>query len=421
VLTQNENDLITRTGPGTPGGDFMRRYWQPAALSEELPPRGAPIPVRLLSEDLTMFRDEFGRPGLLGIHCAHRAADLSYGRIEDGGLRCLYHGWLYDIEGNCLEQPGEPEGSNFKDKVKQLSYPCVEKAGIIFAYLGGDDPPELPAYEFLNVPDSHQHVMKYLHESNYQQGNEGNIDPQHVAFLHLHHIGRDDSTGGLSPHAQMPTIEVDETDFGLRLTNWHDTVDSDGGEKRYLLRVSNFILPNLSAFPGGIPAGEGHGINWHVPIDDTHHWKFTINFNRAHPLDMERFDADRRLEVVDGYRLRRNLGNRFLQNREEMKKDSFIGMGPSFVVHDAFATQGEGAIQDRTKEHLGYTDKAIAAARRLMLRSIAGVQEGVEPPGVVRDPKLNDFTHLGAAQGIVTPPADWRRLWEMRADPAGSK
>ena len=306
MLTREENDLITQTGPGTPGGDFLRRYWQPSALSEELPPGGPPKPVRLLGEDLAMFRDDAGRIGLLGLHCAHRAADLSYGRIEDGGLRCLYHGWLYDVGGNCLEQPGEPEHSTFKDKVHHLAYPCLEKGGIIFAYLGPGEPPLLPAYEFLNVPDEHRTVTKYYMECNYHQGNEGNIDPQHVSFLHRHVIGRDRSTGGLPPHAAAPEIEVEETDFGLRLTNWHDTVPGDGAEKRYLLRVSNFILPNLSAFPGGVQAGQGHGVNWHVPIDDTHHWKYVIAFNRVRPMDFEQVRRDHEREVTSDYRLIRN-------------------------------------------------------------------------------------------------------------------
>ncbi len=156
MLSQEENDLLTQTGPGTPGGDLMRRYWQPVAMATELPVGGAPLAVRLLGEDLALFRDELGRPGLLGIHCAHRGADISYGRIEDGGLRCLYHGWLYDIHGNCIDQPGEPEGSVFKDKVHQTAYPCQEKAGLIFAYLGPGEPPMIPAYEALEVPDEHR-------------------------------------------------------------------------------------------------------------------------------------------------------------------------------------------------------------------------------------------------------------------------
>src|SRR5918996_4744741 len=131
MLTKEENELLTRTGPGTPCGELMRRYWQPAALSEELPPGGAPLPVTLFGEELVLFRDDQGRIGLIGLHCSHRGADLSYGRLEDGGLRCIYHGWLYDRTGRCLEQPGEPEGSTFHERIRQTAYPCREVAGVI--------------------------------------------------------------------------------------------------------------------------------------------------------------------------------------------------------------------------------------------------------------------------------------------------
>src|SRR2546427_803366 len=162
MITEQENNLLTQVGPGTPCGELMRRYWQPVALSEELPPGGAPLPVRLLGEDLVLFRDDQGRPGLLGIHCSHRGADLSYGRLEDGGLRCIYHGWLYDIEGRCLEQPGEPANQTglavergkasddprsaagpapFHEKIRHTAYPCIERAGVIWAYLGPGEPP----------------------------------------------------------------------------------------------------------------------------------------------------------------------------------------------------------------------------------------------------------------------------------------
>src|SRR5207302_2251786 len=133
-MNEAENELLTRTGPGTPCGEMMRRYWQPAALSAELPPGGPPLPVQVLGEELVLFRDERGRVGLLGLHCAHRGADLSYGRLEDGGLRCLYHGWLYDVAGRCLEQPGEPAGSTFCERVRQPAYPTEERGGVIFAY-----------------------------------------------------------------------------------------------------------------------------------------------------------------------------------------------------------------------------------------------------------------------------------------------
>src|SRR5437764_1380407 len=160
VLTKEENDLLTQTGPGTPCGELQRRYWQPVALSEELPPDGAPLPIRLLGEDLVLFRDEGGKPGLLGVHCAHRGAYLSYGRLEDGGLRCIYHGWLYDRTGRCLEQPGEPEGSTFHERIRQTAYPCVEAGGLILAYLGPGTPPLLPRFEFLEATDERRFVDK---------------------------------------------------------------------------------------------------------------------------------------------------------------------------------------------------------------------------------------------------------------------
>src|SRR5690242_4212360 len=184
MLTAEQNALITHTGRGTPGGALLRAYWQPVALSEELPEGGAPLPVRLLGEDLVLFRDGEGQPGLLGLHCSHRGADLSYGRCEDGGLRCLYHGWLYDRVGRCLEQPGEPAGSDFKDKIRHLAYPCHELGGAIFAYLGEGQPPAFPAYEFLTAPEPNRWCTKFFTECNYLQANEGNIDPQHLSFLH---------------------------------------------------------------------------------------------------------------------------------------------------------------------------------------------------------------------------------------------
>src|SRR5919199_3319285 len=186
MLTREENELLTRTNRGTPGGEWMRRYWLPALLSEELPPGGPPVPLMLLGEELVAFRDADGRVGLLGLHCAHRGADLSYGRLEDGGLRCLYHGWLYDVAGRCLEQPGEPAGSTFHERVRQTAYPCVERAGIVFTYMGPGEPPLLPNYEFLIVPEAQRSATKILYECNYLQGNEGNIDPVHLSFLHQH-------------------------------------------------------------------------------------------------------------------------------------------------------------------------------------------------------------------------------------------
>jgi phthalate 4,5-dioxygenase oxygenase subunit len=420
MLTREQNDLLTRTGPGTPAGDLLRRYWQPVALSEELPPGGAPLPVRILGEDLVLFRDETGQPGLLGLHCPHRGADLSYGRLEDGGLRCLYHGWLFDRTGRCLEQPGEPAGSTFKDRVRHRAYPCRETAELIFAYLGPGEPPLLPAYEFLTVPAEYRYVNKLYSECNYLQGNEGNIDPVHLSFLHrmlqddperarrgLRDVaGTAATTNSLYGRDLAPTIEIEETDYGIRIF----TVRRVGPGEIYV-RTSNFIMPNLSSFPGQT-GGEGYSVNWHVPIDDTHHWKYMITFSRVRPLDKAEFHQPYAEALTPDRRLKRNASNRYQQDREEMKTRSFSGLGSFFPLHDAYATESQGPVQDRMQEHLGYTDKAIIQARRMLLRAIEDVQAGRDPAHVVRDPAANHFEHLVVTSQVMPDREDWRRFWQ---------
>ena len=405
MLSKEDNDLLTQTGPGTPGGAFMRRYWQPVALVEELQPDGPPLAVRLLSEDLVLFRDDAGRIGLLGIHCPHRGTDLSYGRIEDGGLRCLYHGWLYDINGRCLEQPNEPSWSNFKDKIRHRAYPCQEKADVIFAYLGPGEPPLLPAYGALEAPEDHRWAAKHYHECNYMQGNEGNYDSTHVSWLHGYFdqsdlidkhpkeqtsipvVGEDERRAGQTEWER----EMEEVDFGVRM--WHLSRESSGRNKKSV-GISNFILPNLCAVQGGpAPAGDGYLINWHVPIDDEHHWRYSIAFKRSGPLDPE-LGRRRTAMLTPDYHFIQNRSNRYLQDREEMKTRSLAGFGEVNVVGDHFATESAGPILDRTQEHLGISDLPIIAARRSALKAIREIQEGGEPNHVIRTPEENDLTHI---------------------------
>ncbi len=204
-MTKEENDLLTQTDRGTPCGELMRRYWQPVALSEEL--HSEPLAVRILGEDLVLFRDDQGRPGLLEIHCSHRGADLSYGRVEDGGIRCLYHGWLYDINGCVIEAPADRRVSPTElARIRHPSYPCQERAGAIFAYLGPGDPPHFPNYEFLAVPPEHAYGIKILHECNYLQANEGNIDLSHLSFLHYNRENR-----GIGGEVGGPLLAAQET------------------------------------------------------------------------------------------------------------------------------------------------------------------------------------------------------------------
>lgn len=420
MMSKQENDLLTQTGRGTPGGEMMRRYWQPVALSEEVPPGGAPLRVRILSEDLVLFRDDQGRVGLLGIHCAHRGTDLSYGRIEDGGLRCLYHGWLYDIKGRCLEQPGEPGGGEHRDAIRQRAYPCVEKGGAIFTYMGPGEPPLLPNYDFLNAAPDHLYTSKIFHDCNYLQANEGNIDPVHLSYLHRFLEVREEGYRGVrgaqESHYNLvarnlaPLIDVELVDFGLRIY----TVRQLENDKSYL-RVSYFVLPSLSAFPGQT-GGEGYSVNWHVPIDDTHHWRYDIVFRRSAP--MEEKDIQRNQEILDelgpGYRPLRNKANRYLQDRESMKTWSFSGMGRIFNVQDTAIVEGSGPIVDRTREFLGPSDRAIILARRQVLRAIRDVEAGREAPHVVHSEKKNRYPDLTVISEVITDGTDWQTHWENK-------
>jgi phthalate 4,5-dioxygenase len=405
MLTQEENERLTQVGPKTPGGEFVRRYWWPAALSEELPVGGAPIPVRLLGEELVLFRDESGKPGLMGIHCSHRGADLSYGRIEDGGLRCLYHGWLFDRTGRCLEQPGEPAGSTFHERIKHPAYPCHEQAGIIFTYMGPGEPPLFPNYEFLSVPDEYVFATKYHSACNYVQGNEGNFDPQHLSFLHrILKPGEEDFRQSFHAGDVCPTIDPVETDFGMHLYAVRKV-----GDDRHFVKVRSFIMPAAGAVASRGEAG--YNVNWHVPIDDENHWRYSIVFSRDQPIDEETVRRER-TGLADNYRLERSKANRYLQDREEMKTQTFIGLGRNFVVHDAWATEGEGPIYDRSVEHLGYTDRGITMLRKLMLQGIKDVEEGRDPQHVVRDPERNAYPDLLARDDVLPADVPWRDHWK---------
>ena len=411
MISKEENELLTRTSRGTPCGELLRRYWQPVALSAELPAEAAPLSIKILGEDLVLFRDDKGRPGLLGIHCSHRGTNLSYGRVEDGGLRCLYHGWLYNIEGRCLQQPGEPGGGEHRDAIRHSAYPCKEAGGVIFTYMGPGEPPLLPNYEFLKASPDHLYVAKIFHECSYLQANEGNIDPIHLSFLHRFLENRQEQYRGVrgaeESHYNLvarniaPALDVELTDFGVRIY----TVRKLEAEKAYL-RVSYFILPNLSAFPGQT-GGEGYSVNWHVPIDDTHHWKYTFVYSSGGPLQEKLLNRERS-ELTFDYRLVRNEANHYMQDRESMKTKTFTGMGFGFQAHDAFATTSQGAIQDRTEEHLVSSDKAIIAARKLLEKAIRDVQEGREPPHVIREPSQNRFPHFLVISDMIPDTSNWK-------------
>jgi phenylpropionate dioxygenase-like ring-hydroxylating dioxygenase large terminal subunit len=421
MLSGDENDLLTKTGPGTPMGDLMRRYWQPILLRDELPDIRPAKEVKILGEDLVVFRDEQGRYAALARRCAHRAADLSFGRLEDGGLRCPYHGWLYDFEGTCVEQPAEPDGSTFVDKVQQTAYPCIEHNGLIYAYMGPGAPPPLPGFDWNVAPEEHVFVFKAFQPANWLQANEGEIDPAHLSYLHRYladDMDGDESYGldqfldaaeGTNvPVSRIlreklnPQLEVETTGYGVRIFCLREL------EQSMHVRVTNFLFPNAAVVAVGVDWGL---LQMHVPIDDEHNWRFDVMFSYRNPMDKATLSRER-LQTYDlpGYTAKRNINNRYGFSAEEQINHTYIGVGYDINIHDSWAIEGAGPIQDRRLEHLGYTDKAIAASRKMLLAGIRNLREGGDLPNVVTSEDANRFDDIVAID-TVTAASDWQTGW----------
>lgn len=421
MLTEAKNTLITSTMPGTPGGNMFRQYWHPVILCRELE-NGRPVGVRILGQYLVVFRDESGRVGVLDGHCCHRGADLSYGRLEDGGIRCLYHGWLYDVDGACLETPGEPKGSKLCNKVRQNAYPCREAAGAVFAYLGPGEPPLFPNYEMMLAPTDNVYNMKALLQCNYLQSMEGNTDPTHTGFLHrpMPTLLSDKDQKMKAMGSKAPTVEgadyeedvfelfaktdfrpvkVKKTAFGTRIY-----CERELSKQRIYFRVLSWALPNVSAVvatehraaPGG-----GCMMLWNVPIDDTTHWRFEFYYQRKHPVEPKFYEDLLAPHVTDSFTHQRNAENRYGQDATAMTTENFSGMGPFFPAHDAAVTESMGAIVDRSNEHLGTADAGIITNRRLLFKAIKDVQSGKAPQNSLRDPKDNHYPDLVALNAVV--------------------
>jgi phthalate 4,5-dioxygenase oxygenase subunit len=389
VLSREDNDLLTQTGPGKPLGELFRRYWIPALLAEELPePDCPPVRVRLLSEDLIAFRDTEGRVGLLDEFCAHRTASLFFGRNEECGLRCAYHGWKYDVHGNCVDMPSEPEESNFKNKIRLKSYPCEERGGIIWTYMGPPEfEPEPPEIEWALLPDSHRFVSKRLQECNYLQAMEGGIDSSHVSFAHRYDMANDPMHRNTKGNDYLkkdtrPRFEVVQSDGGLLIG-----ARRNAEEDSYYWRITQWIMPWYTIIP---PFGTHNPLGAHawVPIDDENCWTWNINYHPARPLSEEEVASMRagegiHCEYIPGtFRPMANKDNDYLIDRDAQKaKKTFSGV-KGVAMQDASLQESMGTICDRTKERLGTSDAGIIMARRRLLNAAKRLQEGEEPPGL---------------------------------------
>jgi len=412
--------MITRAGPGTPAGVLMRRYWQPAALVDELVGNRPVKSVRLLGENLVLFRDEQGRYGLIERACPHRGTDLAFGRLEDGGLRCAFHGWLFDVAGRCLETPAEPEGSRLAANIRQTAYPVVEKSGILFAYLGPGEPPEFPHFDCFVAPGSHTFAFKGLIDCNWLQSFEVGIDPAHTSFLHrfFHDedptlgygkLFRDTSIDSEIPMTRLmrehprPQIEVEPTDFGMRIVTLRRISDADTH-----VRVTNLVFPHAFVIP---MSSEMTITQWHVPIDDTRHYWYAIFTSFGAPVDKDEMRRQRlELYQLPDYAPRKNKSNDYGFDPHEQAHATFTGMGADINVHDQWACESMGPIADRTKEHLGQSDKAISAYRRSLRAAIEAAGQGGKPPMVLDEPAAEKLTGPAAIDGIG-PTDGWQAYW----------
>ncbi len=390
MTTREQNELLTRTGAGTPMGELFRRYWLPALQTHDLPePDCPPVRVKLLSERLIAFRDTEGKYGLVDEFCAHRGVSLWFGRNEENGLRCPYHGWKYDTIGQCVEVPSEPVESGFCKKIKLQSYPLVERGGILWTYMGSTElQPALPEFEFAMVPPKQRYVSKRLQQNNYLQGLEGGIDPCHVSFLHSGALKRDPLVGTAKgaqynrPDAQV-RLDVAKSDGGLVFAY---SRNAEKGESYW--RVMQWVMPCFTLIP---PHAEHpvHGHFW-VPIDDENCWVWTFDY---HPL--RELTGQERQAMQDGYGLHvkltpgtyfpvANKSNDYLMDRAGQKAGTTYSGIESVGMQDASLQESMGAIQDRSKENLVSSDNFIIMVRQRLRDAAKALQQGTAPPG--RDP-----------------------------------
>ena len=418
MLTREDNETLTRIGQGTPMGDVIRRYWMPALLSSELPePDCPPVRVKLLGEELVAFRDTQNRVGLLSEFCPHRLTSMFFGRNEEGGLRCVYHGWKFDVTGNCMDMMNEPPHRDYPSKIKSTSYPVVEMGGVIWAYLGPvEKQPPYPKFEWTQVPERHRLVTKVWQECNWLQALEGGIDTAHAPILHRR-ISETTTRPGISINTSLvrgepPKVEVDRTDYGYRYAGIRDV-----GDKGNLIRGYHYVMPfhQLRPLQFGLQGQEPRqliaGHVW-VPMDDENCMIYNWVYNYAgQPLT----DADREEEVQLGrgpgemladFRTRRNKSNDWMIDREVQKNETFTGI-EGINTQDQAIQESMGPIVDRTLENLSASDIAIVVARRMLISAASTVADGGDPPGIGES-----YYRVRAIDAILSKDVDWKGALE---------
>ncbi len=396
MLSKEDNEFVTRVGPGTPMGNLMREYWVPAMLSSEVPsPDSDPVRVMLLGEKLIAFRDTNNQVGLIQNHCPHRGASLFFGRNEEAGLRCVYHGWKFSVDGTCVDMPNEPAESDFKQKVKAIAYPTQERGGLVWAYMGPrEDPPKLPDLESNMLPDDQVVITAIQRECNWLQGLEGDIDTSHLGFLHLGSVQPEDTRAGTfayyTVNDRAPRYNVIDTEYGAMYAAYRP-----GGEDRLYWRFAQFLFPFYAMIPTGVLGIQILTRAW-VPMDDEHMMFFSMG-SQTSQVQGQNVNANRRMvrnrpgenllpNSTDWYgrfRLEANASNDYKIDRgKQRRKEDYTGI-PGIHTQDQAITESMGTIFDRTQERLGTSDVMVIRVRRRLIEAArAFAERGITPPGV---------------------------------------
>lgn len=429
MLSHEDNELLVRVGPETAMGKLMRLYWIPFLLAKDVPADGQPYRARLLGEDLVAFRSSDGKVGLVDQACPHRGAPLIFARNEEGGIRCVYHGWKFSVDGSCQEMPAEAPNTPMLKKIRLRAYPVQERNGVLWAYMGSDQqPPALPSMEWNMVPESNAHVSMRVQECNWLQALEGEIDSAHAAILH----GRVDSGGSIDQWKQAadlaPKFEVIQHDAGIHIASRRKL-----GDNQNYIRVNQFLMPFWTLVPPFSQYPELSGHAW-VPIDDEHTLCIMFSYHPAQPF----YEKTRKLfkeghkgretgHASDGafekrpvtvpyhtYWSKYNRANAYGYD-EELARKYNAGM-PGLWLQDAACQSGVMAIYDRTKENLGVSDSGVARTRRALLDAVKKLAlHDQRPPSAIRPDKL-----LYRAISITIPEGeDWMNAGKeyMQADP----
>ena len=421
MLSREDNELLTRTGGGTPMGELLRRYWTPVVLSSELAPGGRVKRVQLLGERLIVYRTTNGRPGLVAEFCPHRGASLYYGRVEADGMRCVYHGWKFGLDGQCLDMPSEPRESSFAAKVCTPAYACAEAGGMVWAYMGVGAAPPLPHLEWTRLPDDHVFASKRVQDCNWFQAMEGGIDSSHIGFLHSPLDPNDREIADELDRASFgvgaavltgdraPRFDVRDTDYGVLIGARRTRADG-----QHLWRVTQFLMPFYTMPPTDLDEKITQSHIW-VPMDDTNvvNWMVTWHPDRA--LTREEIDlhvAGKGAHVCDylpatsepygDIRTAANRDNDYEMDWEAHQTRMFCGI-PGFGVQDQAIQESQGDIVDRALEHLGTSDSAIIQVRKRLMNAARALRErGTPAPG--RDP---ESFHVRSASVVLPPGAGW--------------